>query len=124
MVAASSLSPRALALARTFSAAFEALKDHSKHSPAEQQQLYEMIAAHLRNAAPLALFALPDPALAPVDVPLPLHIDLEGGAFVEVCLRDDGRRSLYVHDEHEHDADVALTAAQVSVVVHALGGGR
>ena len=129
MVALLSMSSRGTALARTFAAALSALVEHGKHYPAEQQQLADMLAAHLRAAWPMSL-ALPDPVLAdpPVVGDRPLRIDLQGGAFCEVGRTEDGRSSLYLHDALECDAAATLTRAQAKTIVRALeaamGGGR
>ena len=130
MVALPSMSRRGTALARTFAAALSALVEHGKHYPAEQQQLADMLAAHLRAAWPMSL-SLPDPVLADPPVVVgdrPLRIDLQGGAFCEVGRTEDGRSSLYLHDVLECDAAATLTDAQAETIVRALeaamGGGR
>lgn len=119
MVAAPTMSPRGTALARTFQAALAALSEHGKQHPAEMQQLADMLHAHMRAAWPMSM-SLPDPALTPA-VLLPLHIPLDGGAFVEISRGDDGRLVVYSHDDTQHDSIVMLTTAQASVVCRALG---
>src|SRR5690606_25865834 len=93
-------------------AALSALVDHGKHYPAEQQQLADMLAAHLRAAWPMSL-SLPDPVLAEVTLDVgELRVELGDGDFCEVSRTEDGRVSLYLHDALGCDAAVSLTYAQ------------
>lgn len=62
MVASTHLSPRGYALARTFAAAFEALKEHSKAHGGESVVLAGQVAAHLRSAFPMEAIATVVPA--------------------------------------------------------------
>lgn len=89
---ATAMSDRGRALQRTFAAAFEAAKEHAKHHPHEVVQLYELIASHLRSAAPLSLAADVPVALASVppaiDPETHLRRELADGAAYE--LKIDG----------------------------------
>lgn len=102
------LSPRAFHLVRTFRAAFAALDDLK--DPHEQQQIAEVIAAHLRSSAPLALGA------TTVEPATEIVVTLTDGARVELRVLD-GRINLYVHDALEHDADVGLTQQQAAQLI-------
>ena len=59
MVAASTTSPRALAILRSVRAVLAALDDFRAKSPDEAAQIYAHVAAHMRSAAPMAFAALP-----------------------------------------------------------------
>lgn len=87
---------RAVALSRTFAAAFEALKEYAKTNPAEVAQLYEAIAGHLRSAAPLTLLAsVPELAIGPVVSPpavkpeTSVRVDLGDGASYHLVIADE-----------------------------------
>lgn len=121
MVAAPTMSQAGIYMARSIMSVLHALDNNRNISALERQQLYDAIAGHLRNAAPLSL-SLPDPALSLVPV-LPLHIPLDDGAFVEVS-EQNGRLAVYCHDDTQHDSIVMLTPAQAAVVRQALGGMR
>jgi len=85
---AAGLSPRGLALQRTFAAAFEAAKEHAKTAPHEVAQLFEMLAAHLRSAAPLALGALATLDVATIEPETSVRVDLGDGASYNLAIVD------------------------------------
>lgn len=126
---AAPISPRGLALLRTFRAAFEALTEHGKSYPHEQTMIAEACAAHLRSAWPMAALVVP----APLDTgPTPridageldpddaarrgITILIENGR-VELYLfrnaNEQPRLELYVHEDGTgHDASAMLTDDQ------------
>jgi hypothetical protein len=61
-------SPRGTALARTFAAAFEALKEHSKAHQGEAVVLAGQVAAHLRSAFPMEALAVVAPTTPAADL--------------------------------------------------------
>jgi hypothetical protein len=101
-VAASHMSDRAQALVRTFRAAFAALDDHK--SQAERDQVYAIVASHLRSASPMAMGA--------VDIIDPVSettIPLADGARVDFVV-DDGTLVMYVVEASGKDAAVPINA--------------
>ncbi len=101
---------RAAYLRRTFSAAFEALKELQKTEPAEAAEIFDALAAHVRSASPQSFLTEAAPLVVATDVTA-IERELGAGARYEIRIVD-GTRMLLVHDEHEHDALVSLTDAQ------------
>lgn len=89
---AESMSQRGRALQRTFAAAFEAAKEHAKTHPHEVAQLFEMLASHLRSAAPMALGATAPVALelvpAQIEPETSIRVDLGDGAAYHLAIAD------------------------------------
>lgn len=103
-VISSHMSDRALALLRTFRSAFAALDDHKSHP--ERDQIYALIASHLRSASPMSMGA------ADLIEPLPEVVQpLSDGARYELRIIDE-KLNLYVMDALQHDCDVGLTTGQ------------
>jgi len=129
MVAAPTPSPRAEALRRTYVAAFLALDDLKKTDPAGAAEIEIALVSHIRAAMPMRLYDTgPVVKMTPVPVrPEVITERIGERAFYELRPLDDDRTLLYLHDELEHDADVALTPTQVEALREHLaqsGGGR
>ncbi len=101
---AETTSSRALAIARTFAAAFDALKEHAKQNPSEVAMLYESVASHIRSAAPMAMLVGPPPLIDETDA----IIDLGEGSLVRLRVLD-GKLNMYVCEpQGAHDVNVVL----------------
>ena len=143
-LAATTMTPRGLALLRTFRAAFEALTEHGKLHPHEQTIIAEACASHLRSAWPMAAAAAPAPletGPTPRIDPSEIDVDTLSTQGITILVEngrielyrmvgtDGDRLELYVHENTGHDASALLTPDQakqllgeVPRVIAAIGG--
>ena len=99
------LSPQGAAIVAGIRADLAALDD--LRSQPERQQIYELLAAHLRSAAPMALLG----GAADVEPLRQEKIALSSGGSVELVV-DDGVTVMLVVEPSGKDAAVAVTAGQ------------
>ena len=85
------------------------------HHGAERQQIYELLAAHLRSASPMALLG----GAADVEPVSQARIPLKAGS-VEVS-SDEGEIVLYVVDASGRDVGVGMSQAQAVELRSVLG---
>lgn len=105
MVASPTLSDRAFHLIRTFRAAFAALNELKNST--EQQQITEVIAAHLRSSQPLALLGTSGVLEPASEVIVPL----QDGARIDLTL-DEGNLVMYVIEASGKDVAVPVSAGR------------
>lgn len=126
VAAAPSMSPRGLALLRTFRAAFEALAEHGKAYPHEQTQIAESCAAHLRSAWPMAAVGAPAQGVElqvdPITLCRFIERDLHDGAKYRLEVREaDDVITFRLDDSFFDNAAVALTTDQAATLRDDLG---
>lgn len=117
-------SARATAIARTFAAAFEALREHGKRHPAEAQQIAESLSAHLRSAYPMSTMLDTGP-VAKLDPVASVERELADGSRYHMH-SENGCTVLRIRDADDDIAVVTLTAVEATRLradVEAVNGG-
>jgi hypothetical protein len=115
---APTMSPRGLALVRTFRAALAALGEHQKLQPGEVIEIAAFVMSHVRSAWPQALTAIPALDTGPIPRIEPAVVEImrqlcDGGRYR--LAYDEGHISLIVTDA-EDTAAVALTPTMAAML--------